>query len=154
MGKLREGLADFRLVVKIAPRDPDARKKLRECEAALKKLRFEEAIRSSASDDNGTYGYGAYDDDDEAGGKEKYLAVKEVDLDAYPVEDSYNGKEKQSAIAEDRARDEWMDGWIDRPTDRPRIQAPASTPTPASPSPLSSPCLRGSRTSVCCTPGT
>uniref|UniRef100_A0A7R9TVH2 Serine/threonine-protein phosphatase T n=1 Tax=Prasinoderma coloniale TaxID=156133 RepID=A0A7R9TVH2_9VIRI len=42
--KFREGLADFRRVVRLKPQDPDARRKLRECEKALQKLRFEEAI--------------------------------------------------------------------------------------------------------------
>jgi serine/threonine-protein phosphatase 5 len=31
-------------VAKIRPRDPDAQKKLKECEKAVQKLRFEEAI--------------------------------------------------------------------------------------------------------------
>jgi serine/threonine-protein phosphatase 5 len=33
--------------VKIVPKDPDAMKKLRECEKAVQKLRFEEAIATS-----------------------------------------------------------------------------------------------------------
>ena len=44
LGKLREGLADFRRVCRLRPSDPDARRKLRECEKSLQKLRFEEAI--------------------------------------------------------------------------------------------------------------
>ena len=38
----------FCQVVKIVPKDPDAIKKLRECEKAVQKLRFEEAIATSA----------------------------------------------------------------------------------------------------------
>jgi len=44
MAKFREGLKDFKLVAKMCPRDPDAQRKLKECEAALRKIRFEEAI--------------------------------------------------------------------------------------------------------------
>ena len=38
----------FCQVVKIVPKDPDAIKKLRECEKAVQKLRFEEAIATTA----------------------------------------------------------------------------------------------------------
>ncbi|KAG5544873.1 hypothetical protein RHGRI_017362 [Rhododendron griersonianum] len=44
MGKFKEALKDFQQVKKICPNDPDAAKKLRECEKAVLKLKFEEAI--------------------------------------------------------------------------------------------------------------
>ncbi|XP_077226948.1 serine/threonine-protein phosphatase 5-like [Tasmannia lanceolata] len=56
MGKFKEALKDFQQVKKICPNDPDATKKLKECEKAVLKLRFEEAIavhgteRRSAAD--------------------------------------------------------------------------------------------------------
>jgi len=50
LGKYEQGLKDFRSVAKALPRDPDARKKLKECEAAVRKMRFEAAI---AADDAG-----------------------------------------------------------------------------------------------------
>lgn len=37
-------------VAKIRPRDPDAQKKLKECEKAVQKLRFEEAIAQEEQD--------------------------------------------------------------------------------------------------------
>ncbi|KAJ7567015.1 hypothetical protein O6H91_02G128600 [Diphasiastrum complanatum] len=46
MGKFNEALKDFRQVCKIVPKDPDATKKLKECERAVQKIRFEEAIAS------------------------------------------------------------------------------------------------------------
>lgn len=44
MGKFKDALKDFQQVKKICPNDPDATKKLRECEKAVMKLKFEEAI--------------------------------------------------------------------------------------------------------------
>eukprot|EP00850_Spirogloea_muscicola_P022878 SM000316S12293 [mRNA] locus=s316:27000:31545:+ [translate_table: standard] len=44
MAKLKDALKDFRQVAKIAPNDPDAKRKLKDCERAVQKLRFEEAI--------------------------------------------------------------------------------------------------------------
>ncbi|KAL4332503.1 hypothetical protein GQ457_07G003810 [Hibiscus cannabinus] len=44
MGKFKEALKDFQQVKKISPNDPDATKKLKECEKAVMKLKFEEAI--------------------------------------------------------------------------------------------------------------
>ncbi|KAL5731833.1 protein-serine/threonine phosphatase [Ranunculus cassubicifolius] len=44
MGKFKEALKDFQQVKKISPNDPDAAKKLKECEKAVMKLKFEEAI--------------------------------------------------------------------------------------------------------------
>ncbi|KAL3638278.1 Serine/threonine-protein phosphatase 5 [Castilleja foliolosa] len=44
MGKFKEALKDFQQVKKICPNDPDATKKLKECQKAVMKLKFEEAI--------------------------------------------------------------------------------------------------------------
>ncbi|XVF14531.1 hypothetical protein REPUB_Repub09cG0069300 [Reevesia pubescens] len=44
MGKFKEALKDFQQVKKICPNDPDATRKLKECEKAVLKLKFEEAI--------------------------------------------------------------------------------------------------------------
>ncbi|BFI24353.1 serine/threonine-protein phosphatase 5 [Marchantia polymorpha subsp. ruderalis] len=44
MGKMKEAPKDFRQVCKIVPKDPDAMKKLKECEKAVAKAKFEEAI--------------------------------------------------------------------------------------------------------------
>ncbi|KAK2441390.1 serine/threonine-protein phosphatase [Trifolium repens] len=44
LGKFKEALKDFQQVKKMCPNDPDATKKLKECEKAVMKLKFEEAI--------------------------------------------------------------------------------------------------------------
>ncbi|KAH9605452.1 hypothetical protein KSS87_006278 [Heliosperma pusillum] len=44
MGKFKDALKDFQQVKRLCPNDPDAAKKLRECEKAVMKLKFEEAI--------------------------------------------------------------------------------------------------------------
>ncbi|BFG25575.1 hypothetical protein CerSpe_118490 [Prunus speciosa] len=44
MGKFKEALKDFQQVKRISPNDPDATKKLKECEKAVMKLKFAEAI--------------------------------------------------------------------------------------------------------------
>ncbi|XP_062217165.1 serine/threonine-protein phosphatase 5-like [Phragmites australis] len=44
MGKFKEALKDFQQVKRICPSDPDATRKLKECEKAVQKIRFEEAI--------------------------------------------------------------------------------------------------------------
>jgi len=44
MGRFSEALRDFRKVVKMQPKDRDGRLKFKECEGALRKQRFEEAI--------------------------------------------------------------------------------------------------------------
>ncbi|XP_028073172.1 serine/threonine-protein phosphatase 5-like isoform X5 [Camellia sinensis] len=50
MGKLKEALKDFQQLKKICPNDPDAAKKLKECEKAVMKLKFEEAIAAPESE--------------------------------------------------------------------------------------------------------
>ncbi|PKA53808.1 Serine/threonine-protein phosphatase 5 [Apostasia shenzhenica] len=47
MGKFKEALKDFQQVKKNCPNDPDATRKLRECEKAYQKIRFEEAISAN-----------------------------------------------------------------------------------------------------------
>ncbi|GAB4824812.1 Serine/threonine-protein phosphatase 5 [Ancistrocladus abbreviatus] len=49
MGKFKDALKDFQQVKRICPNDPDATKKLKECEKAVMKLKFEEAIAVPAS---------------------------------------------------------------------------------------------------------
>ncbi|XP_022944343.1 serine/threonine-protein phosphatase 5-like [Cucurbita moschata] len=44
MGKFKEALKDFQQLKKMCPKDPDTIKKLKECEKAIVKLNFEEAI--------------------------------------------------------------------------------------------------------------
>ncbi|KAI8617507.1 serine/threonine-protein phosphatase 5-like protein [Chytriomyces sp. MP71] len=44
MGKLKDAVKDFRAVVKVAPRDSDAKAKLSECEKELRRRQFENAI--------------------------------------------------------------------------------------------------------------
>lgn len=44
MGKFKEALKDLQQVKKLSPNDPDATRKLKECEKAVMKLKFEEAI--------------------------------------------------------------------------------------------------------------
>ncbi|OVA03268.1 Tetratricopeptide TPR-1 [Macleaya cordata] len=50
MGKFKDALKDFQQVKKISPNDPDATKKLKECEKAVMKLKFEEAIAVHGSE--------------------------------------------------------------------------------------------------------
>ncbi|XAR50813.1 Phosphoprotein phosphatase [Bertholletia excelsa] len=50
MGKFKEALKDFQQVKKIRPNDPDANKKLKECEKAVMKFKFEEAISVADSE--------------------------------------------------------------------------------------------------------
>ncbi|KAI9340694.1 serine/threonine-protein phosphatase 5 [Zopfochytrium polystomum] len=72
MGKLKDAVKDFRAVVKVAPRDADARVKLSECEKELKRREFEKAI--------------SFDE-------KQVKSVKELvgDLDNIVVEASYDG---------------------------------------------------------------
>lgn len=50
MGKFKEALKDLQQVKRISPNDPDAARKLKECEKAVQKIRFEEAIASQESE--------------------------------------------------------------------------------------------------------
>lgn len=44
LGKIKQAYADFKRAAKVAPKDPDLRKKLLECEKEVKRIRFEEAL--------------------------------------------------------------------------------------------------------------
>lgn len=44
LGKIKAAFLDYKRAAKVAPRDPDLRKKLTECEKEVKRLRFEEAL--------------------------------------------------------------------------------------------------------------
>ncbi|XP_013745007.2 serine/threonine-protein phosphatase 5-like isoform X3 [Brassica napus] len=50
MGKFKDALKDFQQVKRICPSDPDAARKLKECEKAVMKLKFEEAISAPVSE--------------------------------------------------------------------------------------------------------
>lgn len=71
MGKFKLALKDLRLASKVAPRDPDLKKKLAECEKEVKRLKFEEAL---ATPD-----------------EEIILVSSTIDLQSMEVEDSYKG---------------------------------------------------------------
>ncbi|XP_057849344.1 serine/threonine-protein phosphatase 5 [Cryptomeria japonica] len=78
MGKVKEALKDFQQVKRICPNDPDATKKLKECEKAVQKLRFEEAI--------------SVDDFD------KHLVSDSIDFHSIEVELQYNGARIEGEI--------------------------------------------------------
>ncbi|KAJ1550261.1 Serine/threonine-protein phosphatase 5, partial [Nowakowskiella sp. JEL0078] len=44
LGKLNDAVKDFRAVVKVTPKDEDAKRKLSECEKEIKRIKFENAI--------------------------------------------------------------------------------------------------------------
>ena len=46
LGRFSQALKDFKLAAKVAPRDPDLKRKLAECEKESQRLRFEKALRS------------------------------------------------------------------------------------------------------------
>ncbi|KAL7217580.1 hypothetical protein ACSBR2_010937 [Camellia fascicularis] len=71
MGKFKEALKDFQQVKKICPNDPDATKKLKECEKAVMKLKFEEAIAVPES--------------------ERRSIVDSIDFHSIEVEPQYDG---------------------------------------------------------------
>lgn len=51
LGKFDTAVKDFRAVAKARPNDPDARKKLKECEAAVRKAKFEAAIAAEEAEE-------------------------------------------------------------------------------------------------------
>ncbi|KAI3937676.1 hypothetical protein MKW98_028018 [Papaver atlanticum] len=71
MGKFKDALKDFQQVKKICPNDPDATKKLKECEKAVMKLKFEEAIAVH--------------------GSEKRSVAESIDFRTIEVEPQYTG---------------------------------------------------------------
>jgi len=71
MFKFDDGLKDFRRVAKMRPRDPDARKKLQQCEKELQKIRFQMAI---------------------SGPEENQTPTSEtLDISCYSVDSTYKG---------------------------------------------------------------
>lgn len=50
LGKVKDALKDFQQVKRLCPNDSDATKKLKECEKAVMKLKFEEAISVPAAE--------------------------------------------------------------------------------------------------------
>ncbi|XP_024387762.1 serine/threonine-protein phosphatase 5 [Physcomitrium patens] len=71
LGKFVKALKDFRQVQRIVPKDPDALKKVRECEKAITKAKFEEAI---ATED-----------------EKKHSVADSLDYHTIVVDDSYQG---------------------------------------------------------------
>lgn len=71
MGKFKEALKDFQQVKRICPNDPDANRKLKECEKAYQKIRFEEAIAVKDS--------------------QRHSIVDSIDYHSIEVEPQYNG---------------------------------------------------------------
>ncbi|XP_073284033.1 serine/threonine-protein phosphatase 5-like isoform X2 [Primulina huaijiensis] len=71
MGKFKEALKDFQQVKKICPNDPDATKKLKECEKAVMKLKFEDAISVPES--------------------ERHSVADSIDYNTIDVEPQYSG---------------------------------------------------------------
>lgn len=71
MGKFKEALKDFQQVKKLCPNDPDAAKKLKECEKAVMKLKFEEAIAVEHS--------------------ERHSVAESIDFHTIEVEPQYTG---------------------------------------------------------------
>lgn len=71
MGKFKEALKDFQQVKRICPNDPDAARKLRECEKAYQKIRFEEAIAVQDS--------------------QRHSVADSIDYHSIEVEAQYNG---------------------------------------------------------------
>ena len=49
LGKYKFALKDFKSAARLAPRDPDLRKKLAACEKEVKRIRFEEALATPVS---------------------------------------------------------------------------------------------------------
>ncbi|KAL6764758.1 phosphatase 5-like protein [Haematococcus lacustris] len=80
MGKFKLALKDLRTAAKVAPRDPDLRKKLAECEKEVKRLRFEEALAAPE--------------------EVVVLVSSTIDLASMDVEESYKGPRMQGSQEE------------------------------------------------------
>lgn len=80
MGKCKLALKDLRTAAKVAPNDPDLRRKLAECEKEVKRLRFEEALATPE--------------------EEVVLVSSTLDLTSMPVEDAYKGPRMQGSDSE------------------------------------------------------
>ncbi|KAI9594917.1 Metallo-dependent phosphatase-like protein [Syncephalis fuscata] len=70
LSHFKKSLSDFRMVVKRAPADKDARRQLVECEKIVRRIEFEKAIEVEDADKS---------------------VADSIDLDAMLVEDSYDG---------------------------------------------------------------
>lgn len=81
LGKFKEALRDLRAAARVAPRDPDLRRKLQECERAVKRIRFEEALAAPDGEES--------------------RASDRVDLSAMAVEESYDGPRMDEISAEE-----------------------------------------------------
>lgn len=44
LGKYKAALKDFKSAAKLAPKDPDCRRKLTSCDKEVKRIKFEEAL--------------------------------------------------------------------------------------------------------------
>ncbi|GBF88948.1 hypothetical protein Rsub_01447 [Raphidocelis subcapitata] len=75
LGKFKDAIKDLRTAAKRAPRDPDLRHKLSECEKAVKRIRFEEALATPES--------------------EITHVSDTIDLESMAVEESYSGPRMQ-----------------------------------------------------------
>lgn len=71
LSRFRDAVKDFRAAAKLAPRDPDLRRKLAESEKELKRVRFEEALALPE--------------------EEQRIVSDSIELDEMVVEDSYRG---------------------------------------------------------------
>lgn len=49
LGKYKAALKDFKSAARLAPKDPDCRRKLASCEKEVKRIRFEEALATPVS---------------------------------------------------------------------------------------------------------
>lgn len=79
MGKFKLALKDLRTAAKVAPKDPDLRKKLAECEKEVKRQRFEEALATPES---------------------QVSVMATIDLTTMVVEDSYTGPRMEGSNEE------------------------------------------------------
>ncbi|RKP36836.1 Metallo-dependent phosphatase-like protein, partial [Dimargaris cristalligena] len=86
--KFKNGLMDFRMVVKLSPRDAEGRRKLTECEKIVRRMEFEKAIE--------------VDDLDRS-------VVDQIDFSAIAVDDSYEGPRLATRTNADGESEEYID---------------------------------------------
>ncbi|KAL3142834.1 hypothetical protein ABBQ38_003127 [Trebouxia sp. C0009 RCD-2024] len=80
LGKFKIALKDFKSAARLAPRDPDLRKKLTACEKEVKRMRFEEALATPDVPQT--------------------PPAETIDLASMTVEDSYDGPHLQGNLEE------------------------------------------------------
>ena len=90
LGKLKAALKDFKAVAKIAPKDPDAAKKMKACDRAIKEDAFMKAIEADGGQQMGS-----------------------IDVDSIAVDDSYTGPRLPSIPAK-QEEDESADSSISK----------------------------------------